>query len=108
MSLLPVPSDANGNKLPDRGTELFTTRVEGIPTTGTEISLPVDIKEILVQVEGSTTYCTVLGTAPGSVAAKVTDGHWLPTFPLCKTADSLILTLASDSSTIKVSIWAWR
>lgn len=108
MTLLGVPIDGRGYALADRGTELYTTRVEDIPTTGTAISLPVDVKEILIHIEGSTTYGTMLGTAPGSVAAKLTDGHWFPTVPICKNAEETIVTLASDSATIKVSIWAWR
>lgn len=109
MNLFPVPRDGNNNPILDRGTELYTVREAGIDTGGTAIALPLDCKEILVHVEGSTVVCTVTGNAADSEAVNLTsDGYWLPNVPICVAAGATVLTLAAPSATIDVSIWAVR
>ncbi len=62
----PVPVDANGKTLFDRGTQWFTRRYAGIDTTGFDgISFPYDVKEFLIHIEGSSAVGIIRGTLPG-------------------------------------------
>lgn len=64
-TLKPVPATDNNRDLLDRGSEIMTNRVL---LTGTEqaITLPSDVKEVMVEFESGTVVGTVRGTLPGT------------------------------------------
>lgn len=109
MTIHPTLRDDNGNPLTDRGSELVTKRYTGIDSNGQALSLGVDVKEVLVHIEGSTEIARFTGTASGSQQVRVTqDGLTLEDVRVVKEADETIITVAAPSGTIDVSIIGWR
>jgi hypothetical protein len=104
----PVPRDDNGHPLLDRGTELFTTRITDQGTVLTDLSLPVDFKEILFHVESGTEVLHVKGTVEGSTAARLTQegSNWL--LPIVSSAGSVVAQIAAATGTSNISVFAWR
>jgi len=101
--------DANGNPLTDRGSEVITKRYTGIDTNGQTLSLGVDVKEILIHVEGSTEVVRLTGTVSGSDQVRITsDGLTFEAFPVVKEAGESIITMAAPSGTIDVAEIGWR
>jgi len=109
MAVQPVLRDDNGLPLTDRGTELFTKRFVGLSTSGLVISVPVDVKEVLLHVEGSSVKAKITGTVPGSEEISWTsDGLTLPPLPLVKAGAESICTVTAPSGTLNISLIAWR
>jgi hypothetical protein len=109
MGIQPTLRDDNGIALTGRGSEIITRRYAGVGTSGQAITLPVDVKEVLVHVEGTSELARVAGTAAGSEQARITsDGKTLGNFPVVKEAGQTVLTVAAPTGTINVSIIAWR
>ena len=108
--LVQVPSDANGNRLLDRGTELFTKRFTSVDsTTGIDLSLPVDCKEVWIHKEGSAPIFTFTGTVSGSKAVTLTSDGSTVVLPLCVLQDiDIVKSLKAPSSTMTLSVIAWR
>jgi hypothetical protein len=109
MGIQPVLRDDNGCALLDYGSELFTRRYSGVGADGQAMSLGVDVKRVVIHIEGSTVRARFLGTVQGSESINWTsDGLTLPELSLVKEADQRVLTVAAPSGTINVSIMAWR
>jgi hypothetical protein len=109
MGIRPVLRDDNGCALPDYGSELFTRRYSGVGTEGQAISLGVDVKRIIVHIEGATIQARFQGTVLGSQVVNWTlDGLTLPELTLIKEADGTVMTVFAPSGTINVSVMAWR
>ena len=109
MGIWPILREDNGFALPGYGSELVTRRYSGVGIIGQAISLGVDVKRVVVHVEGSTIQAKFNGTVPGSQEINWTsDGTTLPELTLVKEADSTIITVASSSGSINVSVMAWR
>ncbi len=109
MAIQPTLRDDNGNPLTGRGSELVTKRVTGVDTTGQTISLGVDVKDILIHVEGSTELVRLTGTVSGSDQVRITqDGLTIEDLAVVKEADETIVTIAAPSGTINVSVIGWR
>ncbi len=104
----PVPRDDNGHPLLNRGTELFTTRIADQNSTLTDLSLPVDFKEILLHLESGTEVLHVKGTIEGSTTARLTqDGfNWL--LPIVSSAGAVVSQIAAATGTCNISVFAWR
>jgi hypothetical protein len=100
----PVPRDDNGHPLLDRGTELFTTRIADQGTTLTDLSLPVDFKEILFHVESGPEVLHVKGT----IEARLTQDGFNWVLPIVSFADTLVAQIAAATGTCNISVFAWR
>ena len=108
MALTPLPRDAYGKPL-SAGTETVTRRITGIDTGGSDITLPVDIKHVLVHIEGGTEVVRFTGTAAGSTQVRITsDGLTLEDVPIALEPDTTIITVAAPTGTINVSVVGWR
>lgn len=108
MALTPLPRDANGKPL-SAGTETVTTRVTDVDTNGTAVILPVDVKHVLIHVEGSIEAVRLTGTASGSDQIRITsDGLTLEDVPIAVDANTAIITVAAPAGTIDVSVVGWR
>lgn len=108
MALTPLPRDANGKPL-SAGIETVTKRIIDVSTDGSDITLPVDVKHVLIHVEGSTEIVRFTGTAPGSSQVRITsDGLTLEDVPIALEADTEIITVAAPTGTISVSVIGWR
>jgi hypothetical protein len=92
----------------DRGTELYTTRLAGVTTGGSNISFPVDIKEAIIHIEYGTETALITGTVAGSTAAHLTSLGTNIVLPLVREADAVIANIAAPTGTINVSAFAWR
>ncbi|MEJ2719487.1 MAG: hypothetical protein P8182_20540 [Deltaproteobacteria bacterium] len=104
-----VNNDDNGNPLTDRGSEVVTKRYPGVDTSGQALSLGVDVKEVLVHIEGNTEIARFTGTASGSQQVRITqDGLTLEDVRVVKEPDEIIVTVAAPSGTIDVSLIGWR
>ncbi|MEW6350467.1 MAG: hypothetical protein AB1646_15495 [Thermodesulfobacteriota bacterium] len=109
MGIRPTLRDDNGIPLTGRGSEVVTRRFAGVGTAGQAISLPVDVKEVLVHIEGLTELARFTGTAAGSEQVRLTaDGLSLEDLPLVVEADTTLLTVAAPSGTVNVSVVGWR
>lgn len=109
MGIWPVLRDDNGCALPDYGSELVTRRYSGVGTSGQAISLGVDVKRIIVHIEGAIVQARFQGTVQGSQVVNWTsDGITLPELSLVKEADGTVMTVFAASGTINVSVMAWR
>jgi hypothetical protein len=109
MPIQPIVRDDNGFALPDRGSETVTKRFSDVGTGGTAITFDVDVKEVLIHIEGAVVTATLTGTVSGSDAVNWTsDGETLPTLPLVKEAGQTVVTVAAPSGTVNVSAIAWR
>ncbi len=109
MAIHPTIRDDNGIPLTGRGSEVITKRYSGIDSSGQAISLPVDVKEVLIHIEGTTEVARFTGTAGGSQQVRFTsDGMTLNELPLVKEADETIITVAAPSGTFDVSVIGWR
>ncbi|MBM4327949.1 MAG: hypothetical protein FJ118_12390 [Deltaproteobacteria bacterium] len=109
MSILPTIRDDNGNTLVGHGTELFTTRYSGVDTSGRAIALAIDVKGVLVHIEGSAEVARLTGTVSGSEPARFTqDGLTVEHLPLVKQSGETLLTVAAASGAVNVSVLAWR
>jgi hypothetical protein len=104
----PVPRDDNGHPLLDRGTELFTTRIADQGITLTDLSLPVDFKEILFHVESGTEVLHVKGTVEGSATARLTQDGFNWALPIVSFADTAVAQIAAATGTCNISVFAWR
>jgi hypothetical protein len=108
MAVLAQPRDDNGSLIHGCGTQVVTKRFTGV-TTGTALSLPLDCKEFLVHVEGSTVVFKLTGTGAGSAQIYITsDGYSLEEVPVVTSADATLLTIAAGSGTVNVSVIGWR
>jgi hypothetical protein len=109
LPIIPTTRDDNGNPLIGQGSELFTTRFSGVDTSGRAITLAVDVKGVLVHIEGSTEVARLTGTVNGSEPARFTqDGLTMEHLPLVKQSGETLLTVAAPSGTVNVSVLAWR
>ncbi|MEW6532936.1 MAG: hypothetical protein AB1473_19050 [Thermodesulfobacteriota bacterium] len=109
MPILPTVRDDNGNPLIGRGSELFTTRFSDIDTNGQAITMEIDVKGVLVHIEGNTEVARLTGTVAGSEPARFTqDGLTVEHLPLVKQSGETLLTVAAPSGTVNVSVLAWR
>ncbi len=109
MAITPVLRDDNGNPLTNRGSEVITKRYANVGTTGQAISLTVDVKEVLIHIEGSVEAARFTGTVSGSEQVRIThDGVSLHRLALVKEPNSTIMTVAAPSGTVNVSVIAWR
>ena len=109
MAIQPTLRDDNGNPLIGRGSELVTKRVTEVDTTGQSISLGVDVKDILIHIEGSTEMVRLTGTVSGSDQVRITqDGLTIEDLAVVKEAEETIVTVAAPSGTINVSVIGWR
>ena len=109
MPILPTIRDDNGNPLAGRGSEIVTKRYSGVDTSGQAISLGVDVKEVLIHIEGNTEAARFTGTVSGSDQVRITqDGVTLAPVPVVKEADESIITVAAPSGSVNVSVIAWR
>jgi hypothetical protein len=109
MSIKPILRDDNGLPLSDRGTELFTTRYAGIGVAGVSMELPLDVKSVLIHVEGAIEKARIIGAASGSQEARLTsDGISLGEVDIVVEAGKTLATLKAPSDTINVSVFAWR
>ncbi len=109
MPILPTVRDDNGNPLFGRGCEVVTKRYSGVDTSGQPIVLGVDVKEVVIHIEGQTEVARFTGTASGSDPVRITqDGLTLDPFPVVKEAGEPIVTVAAPSGSIDVSVIGWR
>ena len=111
MSFLPTPRDANGHPLHGHGTESVTYRFSGVPYSGNNVFLPIDVKSFMIHVEGATTIAAFSGTASGSTWAYLTsDGISLSDIPVVSDLSGTLFEVASPTSgtTVNVSIFGWR
>jgi hypothetical protein len=109
MSIRPILRDDNGLALPNYGSELITKRYSGVTTSGRAITFDVDVKNVIVHLEGTTAKARFSGTAAGSEEIVWTsDGLTLPEVRVVKEAQAPIMTVAAHSGTINVSVMAWR
>lgn len=104
----PVPRDDNGHILNERGTQLYTSRMEGLGATLSGISLPTDFKEILFHIESGDEILLVKGTVDGSTTARLTNAGYSVSFPIAAESGSIAAYLGVPSGTCNVSIFAWR
>ena len=97
MGIWPILRDDNGFALPGYGSELVTRRYSGVGINGQAISLGVDVKRVVVHVEGSTIQAKFNGTVPGSQEINWTsDGTTLPELTLVKAVSYTHLTLPTN------------
>lgn len=109
MSIKPIARDDNGSPLIDRGTELYTKRYANVNTAGVSIELPLDVKSVLIHVEGSIEGARLVGSALGSEEARLTwDGLSLGEVDVVTEAGKALGAIKAPSGTINVSIFAWR
>lgn len=109
MGIRPIVRDDNGLALFDRGSELITKRYSGVDTGGRSISFAVDVKGVIVHIEGSSPKTKLTGTVPSSEEIIWTsDGITLPELRVVKEPNEPIMTLAAQSGTINVSVLGWR
>ncbi|MCA1961486.1 MAG: hypothetical protein LDL33_11900 [Desulfomonile sp.] len=109
MAILPTLRDDNGIPLTGRGTETVTKRFVGVTTTGQVIAMPVDVKEVLIHIEGATEAARFIGTASGSEQVRITsDGLTISELPIVAEADRDIIAVAAASGTVNVSVIGWR
>lgn len=109
MAILPTVRDDNGIPLAGRGSEVVTKRFSGVTTAGRGIAVPVDIKEVLIHIEGSAEVARLTGTASGSEQVRLTsDGLTVSELPIVVEADHNIITVAAPSGTVNVSVIGWR
>jgi len=109
LPILPTVRDDNGTVLSTRGSEVVTKRYSGVDTGGTSVSLGVDVKEVILHIEGNTEVARFTGTASGSQEVRITaDGLTFQQLPLVKEAGESILTVAAPSGTVNVSLIGWR
>lgn len=109
MPIQPIVRDDNGLALPDRGSEIVTRRYAGVGTGGSAVTFDVDVKEVLVHIEGAVVAATFTGTVAGSDPVNWTsDGETLPPLPVVKEAGKPVVTVAAPSGTINISVVAWR
>ena len=108
MALTPLPRDANGKPL-SAGIETVTQRITGVDTGGSAITLPVDVKHVLIHVEGHSEVVRFTGTASGSTPVRITsDGLTLEDVPIAVEADTAIITVTAPTGTVDVSVIGWR
>ena len=109
MPIQPTLRDDNGNPLTGRGSEVVTKRFTGVGAGGQAISLGVDVKDVLVHVEGTAEAVRFTGTVSGSEEVRITkDGLSLEDLSVVKEAGDTIITVAAPSGTINVSVIGWR
>jgi len=105
----PIVRDDNGFALFDRGSEVITKRYSGIDTSGQFISFGVDVKGVVLHIEGNTPKTKLTGTITGSEEIVWTsDGVTLPEIRVVKQPNEPIMNLAAQSGTIDVSVLGWR
>lgn len=109
MAILPTVRDDNGIPLAGRGSEVITKRFAGVTTSGHAVAMPVDVKEVLIHIEGSTEVVRFTGTASGSDQVRITsDGITISELPIVVEAGQSIITVAAPSGTVNVSMIGWR
>jgi len=109
VAILPTLRDDNGIPLAGRGTETITKRFVGVTTSGQAVAMPVDVKEMLIHIEGATEVVRFTGTASGSEQVRITsDGLTISELPIVAEADQSIITVAAPSGTVNVSVIGWR
>lgn len=108
MAVKPTRRDGNRQVLHGHGTETITKRVTGITTAGSDISLTMDVKSLLIHVEGSTDVLYMTGTHADSEEIHLTsDGFTFSDFDVVVEENTTIITLAAPADTIDVSIIGW-
>ena len=109
MPILPIIRDDNGNPLFGRGCEVVTKRYTGVDTSGQPIALGIDVKEVVIHIEGDIEVARFTGTVSGSDQVRITqDGVTLEPLPVIKEAGEPIVTVASPSGSIDLSVIGWR
>lgn len=109
MAVTKLQRDVNGALLVGHGSGTVTKRYTSVGTGGQAISLPADCKSVLIHIEGSTVVYKLTGTVSGSAQINITsDGYTLEDVPIIAEADATIVTVASSSGTINVSVIGWR
>ncbi len=109
MPIYPTLRDDNGNPLIGRGSEVVTKRFTGVDTVGQAIFLSIDVKEILIHIEGGSETVRLTGTVEGSDEVRITnDGLTLEEVGIVKEAGETIVSVAAPSGTVDVSVIGWR
>ncbi len=109
MGITPIIRDDNGVPLPGRGSEIVTRRYANVGQTPIEASFWVDVKEVIIHIEGSNVLATIVGAVPDSeVVYWTSDGATLPPLRVAQPAHKTIVSLAVPSGTKSVSLLAWR
>jgi hypothetical protein len=109
MSIKPILRDDNGLPLIDRGTELYTKRYTSVGVSGVSIQPPLDVKSVLIHVEGGLEKARITGQAVGSEEARLTaDGVSLGEVDVVIEAGKALATIKAPSGVIDVSVFAWR
>jgi hypothetical protein len=109
MTIRPILRDDNGVALPGYGSELLTKRYSGVSTSGRAIAFDLDVKTVIVHLEGSSVAAKLTGNASGSDEIVWTsDGRTLPELRVIGEAQQALITVAAHSGTMNVSVLAWR
>ena len=104
-----VKDDA-ANVIQGAGSEMFTYRFTSVTDPGTDIDLGIDVKRILIHIEGSNQIASITGQATGSAAAYLTsDGITLDDVEIAALSTDTICTVTDlTGATLNVSVIAWR
>jgi hypothetical protein len=109
LNIYPTQRDDNGHALMGHGSEVITKRFTSIGTGGQAISLGIDVKEVLVHIEGSIEKVRFTGTADASEEIIITqDGVTLEHLPIVAPANQEIITVAAPTGMVNVSVMGWR
>ena len=109
MGITPIIRDDNGVPLAGRGSETITRRYTNVGQTPQEISFGVDVKEVVIHIEGNTEIAVLTGAAAGSQAVHWTaDGVTLPPIRVAQPPGKTIVSIAVPSGSKNVSVLALR
>jgi hypothetical protein len=109
MGITPIIRDDNGIPLAGRGSQIVTKRYVDVGQTPQDIAFSVDVKEVVIHLEGATIQATLTGTASGSEPINWTsDGVTLPPIAVAGLALETLLSVATPSGARNVSVLAWR
>lgn len=109
MGITPIIRDDNGIPLTGRGSEIVTRRYTDVGQTPIDASFWVDVKEVVIHIEGSNVVATIIGTVAGSEAVHWTsDGVTLPPIQVARPPQKTIISIAVPAGSKNVSLVAWR
>jgi|UniRef100_A0A7C4AQQ8 hypothetical protein len=109
MGITPIIRDDNGVPLPGRGSEIVTRRYTNVGQTPIDAAFSVDVKEVIIHIEGANVVAEIVGAVPGSEAVHWTaDGVTLPPIRVAMQAHKTIVSIAVPSGSRNVSVLAWR
>jgi len=109
MGITPIVRDDNGIPLPGRGSETVTRRYTNVDQTPLEVSFWVDVKEVVIHIEGGTEIASITGTVAGSEPVRWTsDGATLPPIRVAQPPQKTIVLIAAPYGSKNVSVLAWR